>query len=135
MSLSDEERRIIVNRELEKAKRTFRDSVYNANGGLWEATANRLYYAIFHAVSALLIDDGFTVKSHRGIIAMFGEHYIKTGIFDKKHGSLLLDLVIMRDNADYNCFFEADEEKIKPFIELASDMIRKIENYITANAC
>lgn len=29
----------------------------------------------------------------------------------RQDGSLLSDLVIMRDNADYNCFFEADEEK------------------------
>ena len=57
------------------------------------------------------------VKSHRGILAMFGEHYVKTEIFAKADGSLLSDLVIMRDNADYNCFFDADEEKLSPYIE------------------
>ena len=57
------------------------------------------------------------VKSHRGILAMFGEHYVKTEIFEKTDGSLLSDLVIMRDNADYNCFFDADEEKLSPYIE------------------
>lgn len=75
MSLSDSERRIIVSRELEKSERTFEDVLFCANQGKWETAANRLYYALFHALSALFVSDGYQVKSHRGILAMFGEHY------------------------------------------------------------
>lgn len=63
MSLSENERQIIVNRELEKAQRTYDDMDFNAREGKWEAAANRLYYALFHAISALLIYDGHNVKS------------------------------------------------------------------------
>ncbi len=78
----------------------------------------------------MLVCDGYNVKSHRGIMAMFGEHYVRTEIFSKKDGSLLSDLVIMRDNADYNCFFEATEEKLSPFIEPTRALIEKIKKYI-----
>ena len=131
MSLSENERQIIVSRELEKADRTYDDMSFCANEGKWEAAANRLYYALFHAMSALLINDGYIVKSHRGVMAMFGEHFVKTGIFTKQDGALLSELVIMRDNADYNCFFEADEEKLKPFIEPTQQLIEKIKQYIS----
>ena len=131
MSLSENERAIIVNREMEKAERTFEDVLFCAREGKWEAAANRLYYALFHAMSALLIKDGLQVKSHRGVMAMFGEHYVRTEIFSKKDGSLLSDLVIMRDNADYNCFFEADEEKLTPYIEPTKLLIEKIKKYIS----
>lgn len=130
MSLSESERSIIVSRELEKAQKTYNDVLYCVDKEMWETAANRLYYALFHAMSALLINDGYQVKSHRGILAMFGEHYIKTDIFAKKDGSLLSDLVIMRDNADYNCFFEADEEKLSPYIEPTRLLIEKIKHYI-----
>ena len=40
------------------------------------------------------------------------------------------ELVIMRDNADYNCFFEADEEKLKPFLEPTRLLIEKIKQYV-----
>ncbi len=131
MSLSENERNIIVCRELEKSERTFEDVLFCANEGKWETAANRLYYSVFHAMSALLVSDGYQVKSHRGIIAMFGEHYVRTNVFSKKDGSLLSDLVIMRDNADYNCFFEANEEKLKPYIEPTRMLIDKIKAYIT----
>ena len=130
MSLSENERSIIVNRELEKSERTFDDVLFCAKEGKWEAAANRLYYALFHAMSAVLICDGYQVKSHRGILAMFGEHYVRTEIFPQADGSLLSELVIMRDNADYNCFFEATEERLEQYIEPTRKLIDKIKQYI-----
>ena len=130
MSLSENERSIIVNREMEKAERTFEDVLFCLRENKWETAANRLYYALFHAMSALLINDEFQVKSHRGVMALFGEHYVRTEIFSKKDGAILSDLVIMRDNADYNCFYEADEEKLSPYIEPTRMLIQKIKQYI-----
>ncbi|MBQ7451868.1 MAG: HEPN domain-containing protein [Prevotella sp.] len=104
MGLNDEERSVIVNLEIEKANNTYSDVLFFINEERWEAAANRLYYAVFHAVSALLIYDGHNIKSHRGIISMFGQHYVKTNLFTRQDGSLLSNLMIMRDNADYNCF-------------------------------
>lgn len=133
MSLSENERHIIACRELEKSQRTFEDVLFCAQESKWETAANRLYYALFHAMAALLVSDGHHVKSHRGILAMFGEHYVRTEIFSKQDGALLSELVIMRDNADYNCFFEADKEKLAPYIEPTRQLIEKIKQYIANN--
>ena len=59
-------------------------------------------------------------------------HYIRTEIFSRQDGSLLSNLVLMRDNADYNCFFEADEEKLQPYIEPTQLLIEKIKQYIAS---
>ena len=55
MSLKEEDRRIIIEMELDKAERTFAEQQLLREGGLWNTLANRLYYSLFHAVSALLI--------------------------------------------------------------------------------
>ncbi len=81
MSLNDEERRIIVNLELEKAINTMAQIPELQRLGYWDNIANRLYYAVFHAVNALLINDGRPVNTHRGVIALFGNYYIHTGLF------------------------------------------------------
>ena len=86
MSLSESERQIIVGREMEKADRTFGDVLFCMKERKWETAANRLYYALFHAVSALLVHDGYQVKSHRGILALFGEYYVRTESFPKRMG-------------------------------------------------
>lgn len=55
MSLNEEERVILVAREYEKAQQFCKEAIGNAELGFWNVVANRLYYALFHAVSAMLI--------------------------------------------------------------------------------
>lgn len=117
MSLTDEERKVIVNLEIEKSEKTFQEFDVLYKMELWNSAANRLYYSL-------------NVKSHRGVMALFGQYYIKSGIFEREDGRLFSDLVIMRDNADYNCFYEADEAKLSPFVTPTHQLIERIKRYI-----
>ena len=58
------------------------------------------------------------------------QHFVRTRVFTKADGTLFSNLVIMRDNADYNCFYEASEEKLTPYIEPTRQLIEKIKQYI-----
>ena len=80
MSLTEEERKIIVGLEFEKARKAFAQTAELRKLGYWDTVANRLYYAVFHAVSALLIRDGHKVNTHKGAISAFGLNYIRTGL-------------------------------------------------------
>ena len=82
MSLNEEERKIIVGLEYEKAQAIMAQIEGLKSLGYWDNIANRLYYALFHAVSALLIRDKHAVNTHRGVVVLFGQHYVRTGIFD-----------------------------------------------------
>lgn len=64
MSLNDEERRIIVGLEYDKNCKTMEKVFEYQTLEHWDIVANRLYYALFHAVSALLIHDGHPVNTH-----------------------------------------------------------------------
>ena len=55
MSLSDEERRIMVELELERAEKIMLQFPTLVEQKYWDTLVNRMYYAVFHAVSALLI--------------------------------------------------------------------------------
>jgi len=130
MSLNNEERRIIVGLEYEKAVNTIAQIVELQKLGYWDNIANRLYYAVFHAVNALLISDGHPVNTHRGVIALFGNYYIRTGIFASEDGRLYSDLQTMRNNSDYNCSYDATEKEIAPMIEPARNFIARIGDYL-----
>lgn len=88
MSLSDEERKTIMQLEIERASRTLNEVEAIRKAELWNGVANRLYCAVSHAVSALLIRDGHQVYTHHGLHAVFGLHYIKTGILSEEYGRL-----------------------------------------------
>lgn len=126
MSLSDEERKIVIGLETEKARKTFAEIEILRQAGLWDNIANRMYYAAFHAVSALLISNGHIVGTHQGAVIMLHQHYIKTGILEKKYGTLYSRLQTMREQSDYNCTYNATEEEITPLITLTGEFIEKI---------
>ena len=126
MSLSEEERLIIVNLEAEKARKTFAETNVLRTAGLWNNLAGRLYYAAFHAVSALLIHDHHNVGTHQGAVIMFNQYYIKTGILPKEDGTFYSQLQSMREKSDYNCTYNATEEDIVPKIERTREFIDKV---------
>lgn len=130
MSLTDEERAILVNLEYEKGKSFLEQAEKIVELGYWDMVANRLYYAVFHAVSALLIKNGHKVGTHKGVVLLFGQHYIKTGIFSPVEGRLYSQLQTMREKADYVCTFQTTQEEITPMLEPARKMIEKIGSII-----
>ena len=130
MSLTDEERAILVNLEYEKGKSFLEQAEKIVELGYWDMVANRLYYAVFHAVSALLIKNGHKVGTHKGVVLLFGQHYIKTGIFSPVEGRLYSQLQTMREKADYVCTFQTTQEEISPMLEPARKMIEKIGSII-----
>lgn len=126
MSLNDEERQIIVNLEQEKALNTFAEMEVLRQAGLWNNIANRLYYAAFHAVSALLIHDHYNVGSHQGAVIMLHQYYVKPGILSKEDGAFYSQLQTMREKSDYNCTYNATEEDTLPRIEQTKQFIDRI---------
>lgn len=131
MSLSAEERKSVVTLEYEKATRTFAAIDTLVDNGMWDFVANRLYYATFHAVLALLINDEHKTSTHRGMVAIFGLHYIKTRIFSAEDGKTIARLQTLRDEADYNCAFSASEDDIRPYISKVDELIKKIYSMLT----
>ena len=130
MSLNEEERKIVVNLELDKALRLLVQAERNVEIELWDVVANRLYYSLSHAVSAMLIHDHINVSSHKGAVMLFGQHYITTGKFLPDEGRFYSQLQTMREKADYNCNWCATEEIIKPMIDPARRFIEKVRLYV-----
>ena len=130
MSLSDEERQTLVRMELQKAREAYEDIGILQQAGRWSGAANRLYYSVFHAISALLLHDGHSVNTHNGSHAFFHLHYIKTGILPVEYGRLYNQLQTMREESDYNCVYDVNPDELKDRIGPAHNLIEKIEEII-----
>lgn len=130
MSLNDEERKIMVEFEIEKAHRLIDQFPILENAKLWDTLANRVYYAVFHAVTALLIKNGLHAESHQGVSVLFSKHFVKEGLIDAEYGRFFARLETMREKSDYTCLFETTEEEILPMIPKAKELISIIERII-----
>lgn len=123
MSLNVEERKAVIEFRLEKAQRAFEQASGVVQMQYWETIANRLYYAAYNAVSALLIAYGHTAQSHSGVTHLFGLHFVKTGIVPADFGRIYHKLFSMRLTGDYDDTYGITEEDVLPYMEPARTLI------------
>ena len=75
--------------------------------GLYNACANRAYYAMFQAAVGMLMTKGFVFEQkqhfdHAKVLAMFANEFInRKKVFQSKFKSHLYDAQIIRGMADY----------------------------------
>ena len=115
---------------LEKADECIKASRLMLDNGLYADSANRSYYAIFHCARAVLALDGEDRKKHSGVIAYFREHYIKTGIFDKKYSSIIQMAFNIRQISDYQDFFIVSYADVARQAEEAQQFYNEVKEYI-----
>ena len=133
MALTEKDREAIVKYRLGKAKNLFAQIPVFMENKFYATAANRLYYACYHAVTALLINDGHKTHTHSGVKTLLGLHYITQNKIEKSYGKMYNHLFNLRQSGDYEDLFEVDEEDVKPLLEPAEKFIAEIENLINEN--
>ena len=109
--------------ELQTAELLLRNTDYRSS-------INRSYYAIFHAIRAVNALDGFDSSKHSGVISHFNQEYVKTGVFEKESSKIIRNASELREQADYEDFYEASQEDAADVFEQASRFISLVETYL-----
>ena len=115
--MTKEELDAVVELRIAKAYRAYEEAKGVVVLKYWETIANRLYYAAYNAVSALLISNGDTAQTHSGVRHIFGLKFIKTGILPPEMGRLYHRLFSLRQTGDYDDTYDVAAEDVLPNIE------------------
>ena len=122
--MNAEDVRQLVNHRLQDAREAIKDADCLLNAGRSrQGIANRLYYAMFYAAEALLEERNLHFSKHGGVHGAFGEHYVKTGLFDQKYHRWLLNAFDQRIEGDYGVDIVAINEDAQQLIEQAKEFL------------
>jgi len=108
--ITKEKRSLMVRYWWSKAEESLASARREFEAGSLSFAMNRLYYAAFYGVSALLMEHDLSFKKHSGVRAAFHQQFTKTGVLDPKWGRLYDQLFEDRQEGDYMAFisFEPD---------------------------
>ncbi len=115
---------------IDKAYMILDDARLLSSNQRWISAMNRLYYACFYAVHALLLKHNIETLTHNGTKTKFFQEFIKTGIIEKEYGKLYTDLFVWRQEVDYSDFAKLDSEKVLPLINKIGALIKIIEKLL-----
>jgi uncharacterized protein len=100
-----ENRRQHVAAELQRGRDSLRAARELWRLGLTSDAVSRAYYAALHFALAALLTEGVEPRSHAGVGAMLGLHFIVPGRLPPERAKELSRLEQFRSEADYNRFF------------------------------
>jgi uncharacterized protein (UPF0332 family) len=95
------ERRTLVGYRLERARQTLEEAKLMLEAGHANACVNRLYYACFYAVSALLLTRNISSSKHSYVRSLLHRDYVKSGQVSKEMGDHFDLLFDNRQRGDY----------------------------------
>jgi uncharacterized protein (UPF0332 family) len=115
---------------MERAGRFLASAQLLLDDGDTASSVSRSYYAMFLAAEAALLSRDIAASSHRGVIAAFGELFVKTGIFDKREGRSLARAHEQRLAADYDAATLVPVGEARELIETARGFVARIERWL-----
>lgn len=128
--MNEDVRQNIVMYRMGKARQLLHDVDVLIENELWNSTINRMYYACFHAVSALLIKNGIEVKSHMGVRQAFGLHFVKAGKVSLEYGRIFSRIYDKRQSSDYDDFIDFTKEEVEKLYPQIKSFIMVIGNLV-----
>jgi len=120
----------LIRFRVEKSHEAFTDAQNIYKSASYNLVVNRLYYAIFYMVSAVLLKYQISGKSHKGIKTVFHVKFVKTGIIPKKTSKIYDELFKMRNDGDYEDFVIYTKEKVEPLFELVPEILSELAQLI-----
>ncbi len=93
---------------------------------------NRAYYALFYAVSTLLLEDDRKSKKHSGLRAAFNRAFVKPGRFSKTNGELYNCLYRDHQKKDYIAFAEFDKAYVEKQLRGCEAFLRNVRHLLNS---
>ena len=115
---------------LEEARSSLQAAKILCREGYCGFAASRAYYAMFYVAQAFLLGKAVSFSRHAGVVAAFGQHFVKTGQVPPEHHRHLIQGMELRQMGDYGRSHEITAEQCDLLIEHAEDFLRFAEEVI-----
>jgi uncharacterized protein (UPF0332 family) len=125
--MKDETRTLILYR-LERANESLDEANILMERGHANTFVNRLYYACFYAVSALLLTKGLSSAKHSGVRALFHQNFVKESIISKELGQIYDKLFDNRQKGDYVDMVRFDLNIVRNWYDEAKEFVKVVGN-------
>jgi uncharacterized protein (UPF0332 family) len=94
--------------------------------GFLPDAVNRLYYACFYAVSGLLLAEGVSAPTHKGVQTQFGRQWIVSGRLPPEMGRFFHRVFEQRLEGDYAELVNFEKSQVEARYEQAQKFVIEI---------
>lgn len=115
-----------------RAEESLRSAKLELDAGSTAFAVNRLYYAVFYAASAALLERSLSFRKHSGVRAAFHKEFVKTGLLETEWGKLYDQLFEDRQEGDYVAMSSFERSYVEPQLERCAAFLRQFRSLIAS---
>jgi len=104
--VTEENQRTAIEQEMRHSEAAMRAAHALRGLDLHNDALSRLYYALFHGTTALLLTEGIEPRRHRTISKLLGTRFVTTGALTAEDIAIVSRAQTYRDLADYERAWE-----------------------------
>jgi len=123
----------LIRHRMSKARDTLEDAEILYERIKLNSAVNRIYYAVFHEVTALLITQGLASRKHIGMMALFNRHFVKPGKVSREAGKFYGKAFEFRQESDYGDYVVFNRDEVGVWIQKAKAFLGELDILIEEN--
>jgi len=116
----------LIRYKLTRAEETIEEARVMLQTNHLYGAANRIYYACFYAVTALLLTQNLSSSRHSGVIALFNRHFVKPGLISVDMGKFYSRIFDNRLESDYADWIEMKKDDIQEELTRGKEFISAV---------
>ena len=120
----------LINYRIKRASETLEEAEILFQHGRLNAAINRIYYALFYAVLALLRSKNLISSKHSGARALFHKYFVRSNIIEYEFGKFYDKIFDLRHKGDYEDFIVFDKKDVTSYLKEAHRFIERVKSYI-----
>ena len=115
---------------LSKARGKLKTAQIDFDNERYDDSVSRSYYAVFHAISAVLLSKGLHFSSHGQTMGAFNKEFIKSNVFSASFTKVIENLFSGRQIGDYDIGNYLGADIAKEDLEETEKIIDACETYL-----
>ena len=115
---------------LERARQDIDAAQSNLGQSFYGVAVTRAYYAMFYATSALLLSKNISRSKHSGVISVFGEYFVKSGLIETEYAQMLGNAFNSRLGSDYDVTYSVEQSLAEGILQDAQRFVDRAEAYL-----
>ena len=127
----EEARADVIAWSIERARVRLAAAERELDAGVPQLAADHAYYACFHLLSAIFLQEGLTLKRHSALRSALHERLIQTGRLDRTWGSVFDRLAELRTKSVYAALFALDDATGRAVVDDATRLSAELQRLLT----
>jgi hypothetical protein len=128
--MNEDAKNALISYRMERAAESLEAAALMLEKGMLTSAMNRIYYAMFYSVQAVLITRNATFSKHGQVKGYFNKEFVHKGLFSFHWGKLYNQAFEYRQKFDYVDFEIPSAEVISEFVQHATDFLKEVKSFL-----